>query len=57
MNHSDETRYMIYGRLIHSDSVLPHQGVGRAAQALCAPWLNWPGLADAVAVVASQARL
>ncbi len=53
MNYSNETRYMIYFRLIHSESVLPHQGTGRAAAALCDPWLNWPGLADAV-VVAGQ---
>jgi hypothetical protein len=55
-NASDQTRYMIYFRLVHGQSDLPwaNGAEGRAADALCDPWLNWPGLAPAVKTAVQQ---
>ena len=47
-NHADEPRYMVYFRVTHSGVETPHYGTGRGADALCDPWLNWPGLRGAV---------
>ena len=39
---------MVYFRVTHSGVETPHYGTGRGADALCDPWLNWPGLRGAV---------